>query len=173
MENRVYIGVGSNIEDRAYFLKEAIAALEENEQLEVITFSSIYETEPVGFINQASFLNMVVEIRTQLTPLELLSVIQKIEFNQGRDRGIKWGPRTLDLDILLYNQENIEAEVLIIPHPRMHERAFVIIPLLELNQEISINGRNAKDIYIELQDREGVRIWKRRSGEGVSGLFEN
>lgn len=116
---------------------------------------------------------MVVEISTNLSPHKLLSIIQEIELSLGRNREVKWGPRTLDLDILLFNQENIVAEDLIIPHPRMHERAFVIIPLLELDKETMVNGRNIKDIYIELVDREGVRIWKLRRGEGVSELFGN
>ena len=84
-------------------------------------------------------LNLVIKISTNLSPQELLKVTQKVENDLGRKREIRWGPRTIDLDILLYNQENIEAENLIVPHPRMFERAFVIVPLLEINQDIKQN----------------------------------
>ncbi len=173
MKNRVFIGVGSNIQDRAFYLKEAIKALENHEVIELLNYSSIYETEPIGFTDQDSFLNMVVEISTSLSPKEILSVIQKIELSLGRNREIKWGPRTLDLDILLYNQENIVSEDLIVPHPRMHERAFVIIPLFEIDQELTLNGRKVKETYMELLGRDGVHKWKLRCGEGVYELFEN
>ncbi|MFZ3591056.1 2-amino-4-hydroxy-6-hydroxymethyldihydropteridine diphosphokinase [Bacillus sp. DJP31] len=173
MKNRVFIGIGSNIQERVYYLEESIKALVKNERIKILNYSSIYETEPVGFTEQDSFLNMVIEISTSMSPHELLSVIQNIELVLGRNREMKWGPRTLDLDILLYNQENIIAEDLIVPHPRMHERAFVIVPLFEIDQELTVNGRKVKDIYMEQLDRDGVQIWKLRCGEGVYELFEN
>ena len=102
-------------------------------KLSVEELSSIYETDPVGYTNQACFLNAVIKITTSLKSEELLQTCLFIESQLGRKREIRWGPRTLDLDILLYNQENIETESLIVPHPRMQERAFVIIPLMELD----------------------------------------
>jgi 2-amino-4-hydroxy-6-hydroxymethyldihydropteridine diphosphokinase len=105
----------------------------------------------------------------------LLEVCLKIEKELGRKREIKWGPRTLDLDILLFNNENIEAENLIIPHPRMHERAFVLIPLLELNQTLWHPAMNAPltRVLDEIVDKEGVRLWRQINGEDASALFEN
>src|SRR5699024_9592520 len=100
--------------------------------------SSIYETAPVGFIDQADFLNMVIEVETRLSPIELLDVCQEIELRLGRERVIRFGPRTIDLDILLYNQENLETERLSIPHVRMHERAFVLVPLAEIAHSYKI-----------------------------------
>ncbi|EZP74890.1 2-amino-4-hydroxy-6-hydroxymethyldihydropteridine pyrophosphokinase [Parageobacillus genomosp. 1] len=175
MENYAYIALGSNIENRLYYLREAVKALDNHEQISVIAASSIYETEPVGYINQDKFLNMVIKITTALSPFALLEVTQKIEQKFGRKREIRWGPRTLDLDILLYNHENIETEQLIIPHPRMTERAFVMIPLLEVNHDIHIPNvsQYLKDLIDRLPDKEGVRVWKQKNGEDVFALFES
>jgi 2-amino-4-hydroxy-6-hydroxymethyldihydropteridine diphosphokinase len=170
--NRIFIGLGSNLADRSYYLKAGIIALLEQD-IKLVNFSSIYETDPIGYINQEPFLNMVLEVYTSLAPLELLYFLQEVEYNYGRNREIKWGPRTLDLDILLYNQENIETDALIVPHPRMTERAFVIVPLLEIDQSLDIYDRTIINIYEELTDREGVRVWKQRNGEDVFELFES
>ena len=95
----------------------------------------------------------------------------KVENDLGRKREIRWGPRTIDLDILLYNQENIEAENLIVPHPRMFERAFVIVPLLEINQDIKQNISRSQ--VEEMKRREGVTVWKQKNGEDAFVLFES
>jgi 2-amino-4-hydroxy-6-hydroxymethyldihydropteridine diphosphokinase len=170
--NRVFIGIGSNIQDRSYYLKGAVTGLQQH-KLRLHNYSSIYETDPVGYKEQDPFLNMVLEVYTNHSPKEMLSIVQDVERSYGRNREIKWGPRTLDLDILLYNQENIETEDLIVPHPRMHERGFVIVPLCEMDETLIIKGQKVLDIYNDLIDREGVRLWKRRSGEDVFGLFES
>ncbi|MFS0865643.1 2-amino-4-hydroxy-6-hydroxymethyldihydropteridine diphosphokinase [Fredinandcohnia sp. 179-A 10B2 NHS] len=175
MFNHAFIALGTNIEDRRYYLKSALAALHAHKNIEIEEFSSIYETDPVGYEEQDMFLNMVIKVNTRLAPVELLEVLQNIELAFGRERKIRWGPRTLDLDILLYNHENIETERLIIPHPRMTQRAFVLLPLYEIDQNIQIpsNKKPISTLVDELQDREGVRVWKRRSGEDVFELFEN
>nr|WP_218628012.1 2-amino-4-hydroxy-6-hydroxymethyldihydropteridine diphosphokinase [Sporosarcina sp. E16_8] len=126
------MSIGSNIGDRYHHLREAVRALHVHEGLTVTSVSSVYETVPVGFTNQADFLNMVVCVETGLAAHDLLEVCKNIEHGLGRIRTIRWGPRTADLDILLYNNDNIKTENLIVPHPRMHERAFVLIPLLEI-----------------------------------------
>ena len=113
-------------------LKSAVRALHSHESVVVLSVSSVYETAPVGFTDQADFLNIVIEVSTSLDAYNLLTLCQEIEHKLGRVRTIRWGPRKVDLDILLYNNDNIEAKSLIIPHPRMHERAFVLIPLLEI-----------------------------------------
>src|SRR5699024_6156596 len=120
--NIAYISLGSNIEPREDYLMQAIALLKEHEQINVSKESSIYETEPVDYLEQARFLNMVVEIETNLTNLDLLAYCQEVEAKLGRDRAMQEvdkGPRTMDLDILLFNNENRELDVLRIPHPRM------------------------------------------------------
>lgn len=175
MDNHAYIALGSNIGDRLQYLREAVKKLAEHEEILVVGTSSIYETDPVGYVQQNKFLNMVAYIKTSLSPFALLEVTQQIEQQLGRKRGIRWGPRTLDLDILLYNHENIETERLTIPHPRMTERAFVLVPLFEIDANIRIPNMNRSLALMidELPDKEGVRLWKQKSGGDVFALFEN
>lgn len=171
MNNIAYLSLGSNMGDREKNLSSAIFHLSENNQIQIVKSSSIYETDPVGYTNQDKFLNIVIQILTSLSPEELLNVCLKIEEKLGRKRVIRWGPRNIDLDILLYNQENIETEDLVIPHPRMFERAFVMIPLLEIEPDFKEKNfcKNIKDFH----DEGGVRIWKRTNGEDAFALFAN
>ncbi|OLS34524.1 2-amino-4-hydroxy-6-hydroxymethyldihydropteridine diphosphokinase [Alkalihalophilus pseudofirmus] len=175
MKHNVYIALGSNIGDRAAYLEEAIDRLDKEEDIKVVKRSSIYETEPVGYVDQQSFLNMVIQAKTNLSPEKLLEMTQSIEDTCGRKRDIRWGPRTIDLDILLFDQQNMKVENLCIPHPRMWERAFVIVPLYELNSELYFQSRNQtiKDIYEALPDKEGVNVWKSRVGAEGSEHFES
>ncbi|ARD54787.1 2-amino-4-hydroxy-6-hydroxymethyldihydropteridine diphosphokinase [Bacillus aerophilus] len=158
MNNTAYIALGSNIGKKETYLKEAVKKLHEHPEVQVELISSIYETAPVGYENQDDFLNMAVKITTSLRPEELLSLTQKIEQELGRTREVRWGPRTADLDILLYNRENIETEQLVVPHPRMYERLFVLVPMSEICPEISEVQINA------VTDQEGVSIWKKTCG---------
>ncbi|XJZ27401.1 2-amino-4-hydroxy-6-hydroxymethyldihydropteridine diphosphokinase [Bacillota bacterium Lsc_1132] len=175
MENTAFIGLGSNIGDRYHYLVKAIQFLAEHPEIILVNYSSIYETDPVGFEDQDLFLNMVVEVKTSLSAEKLLAVCLEIELRLGRKREVRWGPRTIDLDILLYNQENIETEKLMIPHPRMAERAFVVVPLLEVKPAIQFPGKERfLDVDLtRLLETEGVRIWKRKSGEDVFALIES
>ncbi|MEC2427628.1 2-amino-4-hydroxy-6-hydroxymethyldihydropteridine diphosphokinase [Bacillus safensis] len=158
MNNTAYIALGSNIGKKETYLKEAVKKLHEHPEVQVELISSIYETAPVGYKNQDDFLNMAVKITTSLRPEELLSLTQKIEQELGRTREVRWGPRTADLDILLYNRENIETEQLVVPHPRMYERLFVLVPMSEICPEIGEVQINA------VTDQEGVSIWKKTCG---------
>ncbi|WP_088105909.1 2-amino-4-hydroxy-6-hydroxymethyldihydropteridine diphosphokinase [Halalkalibacter urbisdiaboli] len=166
----VYLALGSNIGDREAYLEKAIRELSAHPQIEVKQASSIYETEPIGYVEQQAFLNMVIYIRTNLSPQKLLAETQAIEQLCGRKRDIHWGPRTLDLDILLYDEENMKMENLCIPHPRMWERAFVVVPLMQLNPSLYSESLNKSiaEVYKELPDKEGVIVWKRTiGGEGL------
>jgi 2-amino-4-hydroxy-6-hydroxymethyldihydropteridine diphosphokinase len=169
MGNTAFISLGSNIGNRYDYLSKAIEYLNKHPKIQLVNTSSVYETDPVGYEDQDLFLNMVIEIQTEWSPLELLDFCLKVELELGRKREIVWGPRTIDLDILLYNQENIKSEKLIIPHPRMLERNFVMIPLSEIKPDIIIpNIEKPLDAWIkELANKEGVRIWKRKNGEDV------
>ncbi|MCW4645478.1 2-amino-4-hydroxy-6-hydroxymethyldihydropteridine diphosphokinase [Bacillus safensis] len=158
MNNTAYIALGSNIGKKETYLKEAVKKLHEHPEVQVELISSIYETAPVGYENQDDFLNMAVKITTSLRPEKLLSLTQKIEQELGRTREVRWGPRTADLDILLYNRENIETEQLVVPHPRMYERLFVLVPMSEICPEIGEVQINA------VTDQEGVSIWKKTCG---------
>ncbi len=160
-----YLSVGSNIGDRLYHLVEAVRALRSYDGVEVLAVSSIYETTPVGYADQADFLNVAVCVETAVGARGLLDVCQQIEQELGRERTIRWGPRTVDLDILLYGTDTIEAENLIVPHPRMHERAFVLIPLLEITPLIAHPTSPGK-LYSEVAAvrDSGVVLWKKIEG---------
>lgn len=136
----VYIALGSNIEPRQSYLSEAINLLDANKAITVERQSSIYQTKPVGYTEQADFLNMVVHVTASLSAFELLDICQSIEQELGRRRGVRFGPRTIDLDLLWYDDEEIDTARLTVPHPRMHERAFVLIPLSEIAPELFITG---------------------------------
>ncbi|GAA0609230.1 2-amino-4-hydroxy-6-hydroxymethyldihydropteridine diphosphokinase [Virgibacillus siamensis] len=160
---QAFLGLGTNIEPRQQHLREALHRLHSHEELVIVKQSSIYKTAPVGYTNQADFLNMVIEINTILSPEKLLDVCQSIEHQLGRKRDIRFGPRTIDLDILLYNQENKKSERLIIPHPRMQERAFVLIPLNEIAADMPLSDRHrtVSELVAELPDSDikDVRRW--------------
>lgn len=160
--NNVYLSIGTNIGDREQNLKQAIKMLQGKKDIAVEAISSIYETAPVGYIDQPSFLNIAVFIQTSLSADEMLEVCQSIENELGRVREIRWGPRIIDLDILLFNNENIEVENLIVPHPRMYERAFVLVPLHEILQYPLTDKLQLVEASIERMDlqKEGVLKWK-------------
>ncbi|QUG39930.1 2-amino-4-hydroxy-6-hydroxymethyldihydropteridine diphosphokinase [Psychrobacillus sp. INOP01] len=167
MINIAFISLGSNIGNRLEYLQQAVRLLQQIEQVKVVNMSSVYETDPVGYEDQAAFLNMVVEIETILTPHELLKKCNEIEAELGRKRDIRWGPRTVDLDILLYNEENMKTQDLIIPHPRMMERGFVLIPLVEL--QASLVDPESKQLLADVAhvQKEGVHLWKTFDGVGA------
>jgi 2-amino-4-hydroxy-6-hydroxymethyldihydropteridine diphosphokinase len=171
----VFIALGSNIGNRANYLRNALREINELKQTRVVKTSSIYETEPVGYTDQEAFLNMVATIQTELPARELLAELLQVEKKLDRTREVHWGPRTIDLDILLYNQENIQSEDLKIPHPRMLDRGFVMIPLYELKPDLQFP--HTEDTFSKLIkeriDNKGVYVWKQNNGEGEFGLFES
>ncbi|WP_214743119.1 MULTISPECIES: 2-amino-4-hydroxy-6-hydroxymethyldihydropteridine diphosphokinase [unclassified Exiguobacterium] len=153
----IYVALGANIGDRAGQLSAAIDEME-RVGLHVTKQSSVYETAPVGYTEQPSFYNMVVEVKSRQSAEELLQTLQQIEQRLGRERLFKNGPRTIDLDILFYNGEDIQSEHLTVPHPRMQERAFVLAPLAEIAPELIVKGRTVTSWLDELPriDREDV-----------------
>jgi 2-amino-4-hydroxy-6-hydroxymethyldihydropteridine diphosphokinase len=130
---RAFLGLGSNVGDRAAFLRGAVESLGSS----VVRVSPVYETDPVGGpVDQGPYLNLVVELRTDLAPRELLAVAQRLESGAGRVRDVRWGPRTLDVDVLLMDGVVLDTEELTVPHPRMWERRFVLAPLADLAPEL-------------------------------------
>lgn len=129
-----YIGIGSNLGDRRAYIDEAIRLLGSTKGISVKRVSSIYQTEPMGGPVQDKFLNGVIEIETELAPLELFKELAGIEAKLGRVRGVKNGPRTIDLDILYFGRENIDSADLVVPHPRIKDREFVLKGLRELGR---------------------------------------
>ena len=132
LTKNVFLGLGSNLGDRDAHLNDAIAALCSSDSISVTAQSSVLETEPVGNEDQDKFLNAVVEIETTFSPTQLMQSCLDIEMQQGRVRGEKWGPRTIDIDILFFSDQLIEKEGLHVPHPEVQNRSFVLIPLVEI-----------------------------------------
>jgi len=136
---RAFIGIGSNVGDRRAHLEHARQSLAALPQTRLVAFSSIHETAPVGPVEQGDYLNAAAEVETSLAPAALLAELQKIEAGTGRTpegKRVKWGPRTLDLDILLYGDLEIAPGPPVVPHPHMHERTFVLGPLAELDKSV-------------------------------------
>ena len=135
MSHTIYLGLGSNIGDRYGLLQQAILKLNES-GITVKRTSSYWETEPVGYTDQPWFVNLVVEATSALPPFQLLKTLKQIEATLGRTLTMQNGPREIDIDVLLYNQEILESRALTIPHPRFHERKFVLEPLAELAPQL-------------------------------------
>jgi len=142
---KAFVGLGSNLGEREVTLRAAIGRLRGLPDVEVIQVSSLRDTEPVGPVDQPRFLNGAVELETGLTARALLGALLELERAFGRDRsaGATHGPRTLDLDLLLYGAETIDEPLLNVPHPRLHERRFVLEPLAELDPDLEVPGQGS------------------------------
>ena len=139
---RAYVGLGSNLGDREATLRDAVEHLRAVERVEVVGVSELRETDPVGVVDQPLFLNGAVAVETDLSPRELLDALLHVERELGRVRdGERWGPRTVDLDLLVYGDVAVDEPGLRVPHPRLHERRFALEPLAELDPALEIPGR--------------------------------
>lgn len=156
MTQRGFLGLGTNLGDRKDNLRRALAALKSCAKIEVVRVSQVYETAPQGVLDQPDFLNLVVEIATELSPRELLTTIKAIELQLGRTPGPRWGPRLIDIDILLLGDERIAEEGLTLPHPHLLERAFVMAPLAELAPELILQGERADAIAARLAKEQKI-----------------
>jgi len=134
MNHTIYIALGTNLGERMNNLRTAITTL--SPDVTVLAESHVYETPPWGFEDQPAFLNMVAKAETGLEPEVLLGYLKQIEVKLGREKTVRWGPRLIDLDILFYDDLIIESPPLVIPHPRLHERAFVLVPLVDVAPEV-------------------------------------
>ena len=140
---RAYVGLGSNLGNRERTIERAVGLLHADPGVDVVSVSSLRETEPWGPVEQPRFLNGAVEVETSLEPRELLGVLLDIERRLGRVREERFGPRTIDLDLLLYGEAVIDEPGLVVPHPRLYERAFALEPLHELAPELVVPGRGS------------------------------
>ncbi|WP_062265371.1 2-amino-4-hydroxy-6-hydroxymethyldihydropteridine diphosphokinase [Endozoicomonas arenosclerae] len=146
-----YIALGSNLENPGLQLQRAVDDIDSLPEVELSGCSKLYISEPVGPEGQPDYCNAAVRIETTLEPLALLDAMQSIENAHGRVRTVRWGPRTLDLDIILYGNEVIESERLTIPHYQMHVRNFVLCPLLDIDPDLTLpNGKQAKELLQEV-----------------------
>jgi 2-amino-4-hydroxy-6-hydroxymethyldihydropteridine diphosphokinase len=158
---RAYIALGSNIGSREAMLGEALSRMDAHPDIAVSKVSAVYETDPVGYADQPAFLNMAAAVSTRLTPVELLRELLAIELALGRVRDIRNGPRTIDLDVLYMDDAELDTEELILPHPRMMERAFVLVPLREVLDD-AMPIRQAVEAAAEealLEGKEGITRW--------------
>ena len=159
VKKTVYLSLGSNLGDRAKNLQGAIAALG-NAGVQVVRISSLYETEPVDYLDQPWFLNCTVEAETELAALDLLRALRGIETQMGSKKLIAKGPRLIDIDILLYGNEIIDTPELQVPHPRMHLRRFVLEPLVEIAPEAQdpVSHLSIADLLARTPDKSAVRV---------------
>lgn len=154
----VYIGLGSNQAQPQQQLQAALAALAALPETEFLACSTFYKSAPMGPVIQDDFINAVARLRTRLTPMALLDALQAIEAHQGRERLVRWGPRTLDLDILLYGQEIISSPRLSVPHPGLGERNFVLYPLTEIAEpSLAIPGQGSLAELVNKVSPQGIQ----------------
>ncbi len=159
MTTRAYLSLGSNQGDRAALLKDAVARLEAPGRVRVTKQSSLYETAPIGVTDQPWFLNLVVEVETDLDPQALLDLALAVERGLGRVRTQRWGPRTVDIDILLYDTVQMDTPTLAIPHPEMTRRRFVLEPLLEIAPDARLpGGRRVAEFLADVRDQEVRKV---------------
>lgn len=158
-----YLGLGSNLGQREANLAQAVCLLARSQQVHVLHSSSVYETEPWGVTDQPSFLNAVLEITTFLSPVALLDLVKRVESEVGREPTFRWGPRLIDVDILLYGDQVVQGDEpdLQIPHPRMTKRAFVLVPLAELAPELvhPLSKVRVDQLAAGVEGKEGVKLW--------------
>ena len=158
MNHTVYIALGTNLGDRLANLRGAIEAMPP--EVRVLAESHVYETPPWGYEDQPAFLNMVLKAETSLEPETLLKYLKQIEVELGREQNFRWGPRLIDLDILFYDDLVIDSPPLVIPHPRLHERAFVLVPLADVAPDLvhPVFQRSISDFLTELETGGIVRF---------------
>ena len=156
---RAFVGLGSNLGEREALIRQALDELGALPDTTLIRVSSLYDTEPVGEVEQPRFLNAVAMLDTQLTARQLLWNLQRIEARLGRTRTQRWGPRTMDLDLLLFGEQVIEEEDLRLPHPELARRAFVLVPLVELEPTLVIppSGLTVVQLLARLEHKSPVK----------------
>lgn len=156
---RAYVGLGANLGDRAATLERALDLLAERPGIEVVAVSSFRETDPVGLLDQPRFLNAAAAIETSLQPQDLLATLLDVERELGRTRdGPRYGPRTVDLDLLLIDGLTVDEPGLTVPHPRLHERAFALEPLVEIDPSIIVPGLGTVGVLLSGLETQPSRI---------------
>jgi 2-amino-4-hydroxy-6-hydroxymethyldihydropteridine diphosphokinase len=158
MGHIVYIGIGSNVGDKAHQCKRAISEILKTGRHKLLAESSLFKTKPIGYTSQDWFVNGVIKIETEMEPLELFQRLKSVELQLGRTRTFRWGPRSIDLDILFFDDEEVWTKELRIPHPRLQERQFVLIPLAEIDRNLvhPTLKKTVGKLLEELKEDQGV-----------------
>ena len=171
IRSTVFVALGSNLDHPALHVKRALRDIDELPETALVKVSSLYETVPVGIKDQPVFVNAVAQVATLLSPHDFLARLHAIEAQHGRKRNSisedKNGPRTLDLDILIFNDAQLEQRGLTVPHPRMHERAFVLVPLVEIAPAIIIPGKGVAKEFLLALDQAGVSELEYEDQQGI------
>jgi len=156
---KAFLGLGSNLGNRVENIRSAVRLMSNNPDIRIIAVSSFYESAAIGYTDQPDFVNTVIEIETTLPAMELLGFVLQTENTLGRIRNQRWGPRVIDIDILIYDELTMRTDALTVPHPRMLERAFVIVPLAEIEPHLVLqNGRTAEETAACLTDQRVTRM---------------
>jgi 2-amino-4-hydroxy-6-hydroxymethyldihydropteridine diphosphokinase len=156
--DNVFLGLGSNISDRKKNIETALDFINQNNRIKIVKSSSIYESPPWGYKNQENFYNQIIQIETNLEPYELLVFVKSIEKTMGRQTDIKWGPRNIDIDILIFSDIIIKGDFLNIPHRYLLSRCFWLVGLHELDGKLNILGKSVQVLLEREQDRDLIKI---------------
>ena len=158
MRHIAYIGIGSNLGDKVGRCERAIAEIVKADQNKLLAKSSFFKTKPLGYVDQDWFINGVIKIETELEPLQLLRALKRIESQLGRQETIRWGPRTIDLDILFFDDKEIRTEELQIPHPLIQERQFILVPLAEIDRSLihPVLKKSIGELLGDIKEDQGV-----------------
>jgi 2-amino-4-hydroxy-6-hydroxymethyldihydropteridine diphosphokinase len=162
MGHIVYIGIGSNLGDKVEQCEKGISEILRVDRTRLLARSSLFKTQPIGYTSQDWFVNGVIKIETDLEPLDLLQSLKAIESRLGRGETFRWGPRVIDLDILFFDEHEIQTEQLQIPHPLLHERQFVLTPLVEIDRILihPVLKKTVQELLEDLKEDQGVEIIK-------------
>lgn len=169
-DTRAFVAFGANLGDAMQAHADAVSAVDALPRTRVHARSSLYRSAPIGVHDHPDYINAVLELRTALAPVDLLDALLAIEQSHGRTRGREVSPRTMDLDLLLFGDARIDSDRLKIPHPRMHERAFVLLPLAEIDPELEIPGQGR---LAQLLDDVSNQVIVRLSLHEATGMMEN
>ncbi len=154
----VYLGLGGNVGDVLSNMAAALQHLNKHDQIDVLDVSDVYKTSPWGITEQDWFLNCCAKVQTTLGPHELLDVCLSVEVKLKRKRIVRWGPRSVDVDILVFGDLHFDVDHLTIPHPRMHERAFVMVPLADIAPGLTVNGTTARELAKDLASKDIIMV---------------